>query len=356
MSSLNNLDNLTKIDKSGMIGRLESFPSQVEEAEKQADKFSFPTHYIKARNILIAGMGGSAIGGDLAKSVAEAKETEVPIEILRDYILPAYVGEQTLFIASSYSGETEETLSSFEQAAKKGAKLIVISSGGTLASLGRKYKAPIFEVKFQSTPRESLAYSFVPILKILQKIGKINFDQDEFKEALLLLKAKSSKFKKETPTSSNFAKQLAEKIQGKIPIVYSSGPLSQVGRRWKTQLNENSKTTSFFEILPELCHNSIVGYDFPDFLKNKAVILVLQSRFDHPKNTLRQKILFSILQEKNINYESIFSHPSPSILSEVLQMIMLGDFTSYYLAILENIDPTPVEIIGYLKQRLATVK
>lgn len=352
---LDKANNFSKIDKDNMLGNIQDFPFQCEKAFEDMQKFALPTHFIKVKNVVILGMGGSAIGGDLAKSLAQSS-CKIPIEIVRDYQLPRFVGSDSLVIGSSYSGETEETLAAFKQAGEKGAKLAVLSTGGKLASLGTKYKAPHYKIEYGSQPRAALGFSFIPIVCILQKIGILPIEKDEIKEAILLLKGYERKLRPEVPLHNNPAKQIAQRIYNNIVVIYGSSTLTNVARRWKTQMNENAKTAAFFETLPELCHNSVVGFDFPKKLKDQIFVVILQSKFDHPRNKLRQSILFSILQRKQISYESVYIQQATSVFSEMLLNISLGDYTSYYLAMLNNVDPTPIEIIKFLKERLAVSK
>ena len=352
---LNKPADFPKIDKDNMLQHIIDFPSQCEETFNDMQNFSIPTHYIKIKNVVILGMGGSAIGGDLAKSLA-VEQSKIPIYVVRDYHIPGFVNSDSLVIGSSYSGETEETLAAFEQAGKRGAKMIVVSSGGKLASVGSKYRAPFYQINYGSQPRAALGFSLMSIICILQKIGVIAFEREEIKEAILILKGYERKLRPEVPFHANSAKQIAQRVFDRIPIVYASGNLTNVGLRWKTQFNENSKTAAYSENLPELCHNSVVGYDFPKKMRDEIFTIMLQSKYDHPRTQLRANIIISILQRKRIPYESIFIQQANSPFSEMLCAITLGDYSSYYLAILNNVDPTPVEIINYLKDRLAGSK
>lgn len=353
---MNNLDNpkiYKKLDPENMLGNIQEFSSQIENCWIEMADFTLPTHYIKHKNILILGMGGSAIGGDLVRSLVQDK-VPVPITVHRDYRLPGFVNSDTLIIASSYSGNTEETITAFEQACQKTPKTIVISTGGKLASLSRKYRCPFFKIRYGAQPRAALGYSFTAILKIFQKLKIIEITEDEIKEAILLLTAYNKKLTPELGTGENRAKQIAEKILGRIPIVLGSEILSEVAIRWKTQFNENSKTISFFERLPEANHNFIAGLEVPKDLKEKVIFLILQSHFDYPRNKLRQNLTLQILQQNHFSYESIMIEPAGTSLSEMLRVILLGDYVSYYLAILYRVDPTKIPNVEYLKERLET--
>lgn len=355
MGLLDNESIFSKVDKSGMLQNIQELADQVDGAWRTLAKFAVPTPYIKAKNIVILGMGGSAIGGDLVKDLADS-HSSVPITILRDYQLPKFVDHNSLVIGVSYSGNTEETLTAFEQAGEKGAKLLAISTGGKLASLCRKYRAPMFTIEYGAMPRAALGYTLVPVLGLFNKLGFINLGEDEVEKTAILLKAYEKKINLGVPTSQNLAKQLAEHLKGRIPIIMGSGILSQVARRFKTQINENSKSMAVFEILPEVCHNTIMGFDFPEKLREKIFVIILQSKYDYPRNILRQKIIMQILQKKGISYESLSLNPQGGRLSEVLHNILFADYVSYYLAIFNNTDPTEIGMIDFLKDKLSETK
>lgn len=346
---------IQKNDKNGMLQSINDFPDQIENAWAKVKEFTIPTHYIKADKVVILGMGGSAIGGDLVGSLG-LNSAKVPIISHRDYGLPAFVDSNTLVIGVSYSGGTEETLDGFRRAGEKGAKLIAVSTGGDIEALCRKYKAPMYKIEYGAMPRAALGYLFTAVLGILNKLDFIALGQKEMQEALDSLRDYQKKINTDSITSQNPAKQLAEKINGKIPLIMGSSTLSVVARRWKTQINENSKQTAVFEIFPELCHNVIVGFDFPKKLNEKIFAIMFESEFDHPRNLLRQTVIRDILRKKGISYEVIHAPKPLSPLIEMLQIIMLGDYVSFYLAMLNNADPTPIEMIIFLKNKLAENK
>lgn len=355
MGILDNLGQIKKLDSANMLQNLMDFPDQIEAAWQSAEKLALPTHYLKIKNVVILGMGGSAIGGDLCVGLS-LYNSKVPIIIHRDYDLPAFVDHDSLVIAVSYSGNTEETVSGFQAAGEKGAKMLAISSGGDLAPICRKYRAPLLEINYGAQPRAALGYLLTPILGILSRLGILAISRGEIETAIQLLKGLDSKIRPEVPTAKNIAKQLANKLYDRIAIIIGSGALKVAARRWKTQINENAKSAVWAEELPELCHNFIVGLDFPKRLKDKIFVVVLQSKYDHPRNKIRQSVVFQILQQKSIPYEPILMHPSDSALDEMLSAIYLGDYVSYYLAIANGLDPTPIKSIELLKERLAGTK
>jgi len=351
VANLDNLESIQELDRENILGNIQDFPDQVEKCWEDWQKIALPTPFINAKSILILGMGGSGQGGGIVASMAE-KETNVPIIVFHDYDIPGWVDKNTLVIAVSYSGSTEETLVSFSQACKLTDKLITISTGGELYSLGTQHKALHYRVHYGSQPRAAIGFNLTSVLAILSKLHILEVSNDDVKEAVLLLRGLNKKLDVNVSKSRNGAKILAEKVYGKIPIIFGSGNLSEVARRIKGSFNENAKTASYSEILPELNHTSLVGLEFPDDLKQKLFFIVLQSKYDNPRNTLRQNITAQIIQQKRIPCETIMMQPSGNPIAEVLQIIHFFDFTSYYLAILNNVAPEPVEIIKFLKDKL----
>ncbi len=295
-------------------------------------------------------MGGSAIGGSLTCGLIE-EQASLPIIIKRDYTLPGFVDSSTLVLAVSYSGNTEEPLTLFREAKEKKAKLLAISTGGELEKLAYELDIPLYKFSYSAKPRAALGYLFISVLFLLSKIGIIEMKEEEFLKAISQLRNKLSELDVKVPQEINLAKQLAFKVYQNVPIIYAADFLACVARRWKTQFNENSKNFSFFEILPELNHNAIVGYDFPEEVKQNFFIILLVSEFYHPRNRIRFDITKDILYQKDISTFE-FRASGQTLLSQLLTTIYFGDFVSFYLAILNRIDPTPIEIVDYLKDRL----
>lgn len=355
MGILDSENIVKKYDSSSMLQSINDFPDQIENCWKQLQSFAVPTHYIKCNKILILGMGGSAIGGDLVAALALAY-SKAPVFIQRDYGLPNFVDSNTLVIGVSYSGKTEETLDAFTNAGERGAKLIAISTGGEIESLCRKYKAPMFKIEYGAMPRAALGYLFTALIGILTKLDFLSLGQNEISEAVKQLRNYQKTVEFISPTAQNPAKRLAEKINGKIPIILGAGPMAAISRRWKTQINENSKHAAVYEAFPELCHNVIIGLDYPKKLGEKVIFVSLESEFDHPRNRLRQSIIYQIFRKKGISSDVVSIKKPETPLIEMLEVIMLGDYVSYYLALLNNSDPTPIEMINFLKDKLSSTK
>lgn len=352
MANLDNLVQIKQLDEENILGNIQDFPDQVEKCWQDWKNIALPTTFVNAKAILILGMGGSAQGGGIIADLAKMT-SPIPIYSLRDYDLPAWVDKNTLIIAASYSGNTEETVEGLNQAIKITDKLITISTGGMVYSLGSQHKAVHYQIHYGSQPRAALGYMMTSILAIFKKLNLIEITDDDVRETVLLLRALKKKVDADVPERRNAAKDLAKRLVDRVPIVYGSGILTEVARRYKGQFNENAKTASYFELIPELNHNSLVGLQLPENLRQKLFFLILESKYDHERNKLRGQITTQILQQKKLIYETIFIQPSSNPLSEVMQTIYYGDYVSYYLAILNNVAPNPVEIIKFLKDKLA---
>lgn len=352
MANLDNFSAIRALDKENHLGNIQDMPDQVEKTWEDFKNQGLPTLFINAKSVLILGMGGSAQGGEIVATLAR-KESKVPIYICSDYDIPGWVDKNTLVIAVSYSGETEEVISAFMTAAKKTDKLITISTGGRIYSIGTQHRAFHYRIRYGSQPRAALGVTLTAILAIFSKLKIVEVSNDDIKEAVLLMRSLKKKIDVEVPERRNPAKVLAKSLVGRFPIIYGSGNLAEVARRIKGQFNENSKTASFFEIMPELNHNSLVGLDFPEDTRQKLFFLILESKYDHERNKLRQSIVAQIFEQKKLSYETINIEPAGNPFSEIMQVISFFDYTSYYLAILNNVAPDPVEIVEFLKGKLA---
>ena len=350
MVDLDNLQTYRQLDTSGMLNHLHEFPEQCQQAWERALKLELPRDYTRINKVIVLGMGGSAIGGEIARGLALA-EGKVPVWVHQDYGLPPFVDEDTLVIASSYSGNTEETLSAFTKSLKTRAKKLVLTTGGKLKSLADREGIPAFIIDYQSPPRAAFPHSFVPLVGILQRLGLLRYKSADLAAALRILNKLSRDFIETVPLLSNPAKQLAAKLRGRIAVIYGAGVISGIARRWKTQLNENSKTWAFFELFPELNHNAVVGYEFPPQIKEGMLVLLLRSASLHPRVLLRYQATAKLLTKSGISHEFVEA-TGKTALAQVMSLVLLGDYVSLYLAILNRIDPTPVDAIDFVKNYL----
>jgi glucose/mannose-6-phosphate isomerase len=295
-------------------------------------------------------MGGSAIGGDLLKDWARDK-LKVPIEVNREYQLPQYAGKKTLVIVSSYSGDTEESLSAFLDALKRKCMIFCVSSGGALLAAAKKHAVPYLQVPGGMPPRAALPYMFVPLVVFMEKAGFVLGIQAELDEAFALIEKVSKENSPETPMVDSFAKNTAYHIGDSAPAVYGFGVYRSVAQRFKQQFNENSKSAAKWEVFPELDHNEIVGWEGRGeqckyfsviFIRDKAEPAEIETRIETTKAIMERAGL--VMFDLEVQGETT--------LAKMLSTIVVGDFLSVYLAVLRGADPTPVLTINYLKNTL----
>jgi glucose/mannose-6-phosphate isomerase len=351
MVDLDNASVYQQLDSSGMLNHMHRFAEQCQKAWEKVLKLDLPHEYTEISNVVILGMGGSAIGGDIARRLALA-ESKLPVWVHRDYGLPPFVDESTLVIASSYSGNTEETLSAFTESLRSQAKKLVITSGGKLKHLAESEGIPIFVVDYRAPPRAAFPHNFVPLVGIFQKLGLLRDKSADLQEALDILNRLSADLIETRPLASNPAKQLATKLRGHIVVIYGAEMLSELAQRWKAQFNENGKAWAFFESFPELNHNAVAGYEFPVEAKERLFVLLLRSSLLRPRSLLRYGATAKLLSQAGIAYEFAEAR-GESALAQVMSLVLLGDYSSFYLAMLNEVDPTSIDAIDFVKQYLA---
>lgn len=345
---------INSIDKQGMRTLLRGFYRQVEEAIEIKKTFPKLFSHSQISNIVVTGLGGSAIGGDLVRSYL-TEELKVPFFINRNYTLPKYVDSKTLVIVSSYSGNTEETIESYKEAKKRKAKIVCITSGGIISEMANKFKDPLILIPGGLPPRAALGYSFFPLLFALDKIGFITIKKKDVAETIALLKSLSNEYGNIT-SPENDAIQLAVIMKNSLPIIYSSSEkLDTVNLRWRGQINENAKMMAYGNTFPELNHNEIVGWEALPTIMTNSNIFILRDEEDHTRIQLRMDITQDILSPFAGLVTEIFTTGS-SQLARMFSLIHLGDWISFYLAMIHKIDPTPVLKIDFLKSELAKVK
>jgi len=346
MSMLDNLDKIKEIDKQDMLGIVENFPEHLEIALDLAKKAVFPKKK-KFKNIVVCGMGGSAIAADIVKDAFD-QEISVPYFVNRNYTIPNFVDKDTLFISISYSGNTEETLTATKAAIKNKAKVICLTSGGKIAALGET--ALLVPAGFQ--PRAALPYLLVMLVMVLEKMGIIGEVSSKVEEAVKVLKKSKADYNVSISTRSNQVKQLANKLVGKMPIIFAvSGFSSAAGIRLKTQMSENAKTTALLNFFPELNHNEIVSLGALKRTEHNFVLIILRDEKDLEKIKKNMEIVKSLIGMQMGGTQEITSQGKHA-LSRILSLIYFGDLLTVYLALLKGIDPTPVDVITKLKKEM----
>ena len=344
---------IRSIDPSGMADRLRAFPDQVREAIAigRSAPLRLPVRGI--RNIVVCGLGGSAIGGDLLRSYL-ADRLRVPFVVNRHYTLPRFVGPDSLVIVSSYSGNTEETTTAHREALRRKARILCITSGGTTAALARRRRTPLILIPGGSPPRAALAYSFFPLLVALSRLGLIPSPDREIRETVGLLDRLRDRYDALDP-EANSALRLALQLQNRISVIYSSTErFDAVNTRWRGQIAENAKALSFGHVLPEMNHNELVGWKALRDQMREIQVLVLRDRGDHPRVAIRMNITEDVLREQTPHVTEVWSE-GKTLLARVFSLVALGDWVSLYLAILHGQDPTPVAVIDHLKKELGKV-
>jgi glucose/mannose-6-phosphate isomerase len=295
-------------------------------------------------------MGGSAIGGEILRDWL-LNELPIPIEVCRDYVLPAYVNEETLVFAISCSGNTEETLSAFADAVKRGCMVITITSGGHLLSFSEKLHVPHLTIPGGLPPRVTLPYLFFPLPILMEKLGILKSREKEIQEAVKVIEKLSRENSPETPVKNNLSKKLALELDETIPVVYGFREYAAVAHRLKTQFNENSKVPCKHEVFPELNHNEVVGWEASDALTKCFSVLLIRDRDESPEIKNRIEATKSLALNKAKKVLELYAR-GESKLARMFSVLHVGDLASVYLAILHNTDPTPVETIDKIKEEL----
>jgi glucose/mannose-6-phosphate isomerase len=341
------------LDTSDMMGRVIGFPAQMEAAWKVGADFARALSGLRAKKferVVVCGMGGSAIGGDLARSFLGARAT-VPVLSCRDYVLPEAHARGALVVASSYSGNTGETLSAYDAARGAAAAIVAVTSGGELSARCARDRIPCCTIPGGMPPRAAIGYSLLPMLHVLRAAGVADFEDREYGEALETARERCRAYA--PARADNAAVELAQELHGHTAFVYAAPALLEgVARRWACQINENAKTLAHFAFFPELNHNEIVGWEVGEHLMSKAVILSLEDREDHPMTARHARVGLSLIAPFAAKIERLET-PAGGRLSRMLAMMLLGDFASVYLAYLNDVDPTPVRKIDALKKELA---
>ncbi len=348
------VEQIQHVDASNMFDVIRNFPEQIQDAVHIGERFRAKLPVARVRNILVTGLGGSAIGGDLLRSYL-AGEIGMPIVVNRHYFLPKFVSAKSLVIVSSYSGNTEETTAAYHDAIRKKASILCITSGGEVEKTAAKHKHPIIKIPSGYQPRAALGYSFFTVLVVLSKLGLIRNKKQEIRETIEHIR-KKSKVYGDVQSPENRALQLAQRLKGKLPVVYSSSDrFDTVSLRWRGQFSENAKVLAYGNVFPELNHNEIVGWEVLKDLMKQMEVIVLRDKGDHQRVQSRMTITKEIIEPLSSSVIEIFSE-GKSLLGRIFDLIYLGDWCSFYLAILNGVDPTPVKKIDYLKSKLAEVR
>lgn len=343
-----------RLDSSDMFGKISALPENLlkgMELAKNANLGVLETQTF--HSLVIAGMGGSAIGGEIAASYL-AGEMPIPIVVQRHYQLPGFVNKRSLVICSSYSGNTEEALSAYDDGLSRGANMLAITSGGELSARAAADHVPAVIIPGGLPPRAALGYSFAALMVSLYRLGISDPPFEEIEEAALFVKNRTGRYAPEK--EDNPALALARRLQDKIAVIYAAkDSLDAVASRFKCQICENAETLAFSNSFPEFNHNELVGWGRNNVIMEKFIALIITDTVEFPRIKSRCEIVGDYLREKGHEVVEITAENAPD-LARIFLLIQLADFTSYYLALLDGVDPTPVVPIDILKKKLSEIK
>ncbi len=339
-----------KIDRENMYQHIENLPDQLDLAWRVGLEHDLPD--VKNLSaILVSGMGGSAIGADLLSGYV-SQISPVPVFVHRDYALPGWAqGGNVLVISSSHSGDTEETLSSYVAAKKNGCSQMVVCTGGKLAEMAENDGIPTWLFMHKGQPRAAVGFSFGLLLALMYRLKLIPNPYPDLQRAVELMEQKKVEYAVERSLVENPAKKMALRLNEKWVVIYGADFLAPVARRWKGQMSELAKSWAQFEFLPEADHNTLAGTKYPKCLLSKMKAIFLSSQSHHPRNHLRIQYTAEAMEQEGLDVEILHAdghHP----LEDMWSLLHLGDYVSYYLALINNVDPTPIDIMTDLKKAL----
>ena len=338
-----------------MLGEIDNLPDQLASAYQFGMKHALPD-WKDFKQVVIAGMGGSAIGADLLASYC-ASLAPLPVSVHRDYSLPLFArGEETLVICSSHSGNTEETLDAFESARKAECRIVVVCTGGELAKRAKENNIPLWTFDHAGQPRAAVGFSFGLLLAMFQRLGFLPDQSKEMEDAVASMKRSQQHLKADVPAVKNPAKRYAGQLMGRWVTFMGSGLLSVVARRWKGQINEVAKAGANFEFLPEADHNTLAGTMNPqETLNAHTMTLFLRAPSDHPRNRLRSDLTRKAFMLEGMNTDYVDARGNTP-LAHMWTSILFGDYMAYYLAMGYGVDPTPIQALVEFKEAMKEAK
>ncbi len=356
MVDLDDPNTFERLDPSGLHRRLHGLPAQCSQAWEAAKQTEFPDEWRHCSEVIIAGMGGSAIAGNLAADVV-GSSSGTPIRVVRDFHVPGLVGRQgsepgQLVVICSFSGETEETLSMFDQAQAAGAAMAAITGGGMLGQRAAEAGIPVMTVDAPGEPRSAVGYNLMLLAALLDRIGVISLSNQEVSAAVEAAAMMVSQVGIDAPSDKNPAKSLARDLLGRLTVVYGGGAFSGMALRWKSQINENGKSWAFAELLPELFHNSVESFPGGPEIRRRTTALILKPHQPAPQMDRRYRVLGEMLDQAGIENRT-FTGVQGGPLTQSLAMIVLGDYISYYMGLLNEINPSETPTIDRSKEQMS---
>jgi glucose/mannose-6-phosphate isomerase len=350
MLNLDSEETYGKLDPSGLRYRLRNLPHYCQEAWTKSSAVDLPQLRQTVNKVVIGGMGGSAIAGDLVADLVAMQQT-VPIILVRDFVLPFALDANSLFVGCSYSGATEETISLFRQALQQNARMLAIAGGGTLVEEAKASNVPLLTIDAPGEPRSAVGYNLMLLLSALNGTGLARTTDADVRAAVTAVEQEIARCGEEVAFQENPAKQLAQDLVGRLIVIYGGGLFSALARRWKTQLNENAKAWAFFETIPEGLHNSVEAFQPSADGHEGPLLLLLQPSLGSKELESRYRAISGLLRRRGVSHQMLKGIDGPP-LAQLLRMLVLGDYVSYYLALLNGVDPSPTPAIDLGKELL----
>lgn len=349
-------DRIAQLDEANMLGSIEALADQVKHAWEDTQKLSF-TPKAEIRNVVVAGMGGSGLGADVIKNLFK-DILKVPFEVVNSYTLPGYVNENTLVVLSSYSGTTEETLASAEEAQRRNAQIMIITGGGDLAALAKEkgYSAYIIDPKHNPSnqPRMAIGYSIMGTLGLLSHAGLFELTKQDVEDAVAAVLAADDRSRVDVPQEENEAKLIALHLVDRRGVFVTSEHLIGATHTSTNQFNENAKSFLDYKVVPEINHHLMEGLRFPASNANDHIFIFLTSDLYHPRNQARMKLTQQVVEQQDIE-TLVVKLRTENKLAQVFELITLLAYANFYLAMLENINPTPIPFVDWFKDELKKV-
>lgn len=347
MINLDDPKHFSILDQQDMLHHIVTLPDQLQSAWQLGKILPLPQMSV-IQQVVICGMGGSAIGADLLTAYLSDR-VEVPIVVHRDYGLPAFARDRkTLVILSSHSGNTEETLAALDEACKRNCQIVGITTGGKLLHFLTHAGLPVWQFEHRGQPRAAVGFSFGLLLALFTRLGLVSDPTGEVLDAIEVLKESAKALCADIPVKDNPAKRLAGQMVGRVVTIFASGFMAPVARRWKCQINELAKAAANFEFLPEADHNTVAGVYNPEQPLSQEIRIFLQSENDFPSNQKRSEVTRQIMMVEGLNTDTVKAR-GKSRLAQMWSTLSFGDYTAYYLAMSYDVDPTPIEPINSLK-------
>ncbi len=346
--------NIQQLDSQNMLSSIEVLDKQCSDAWSASTQIHFPEHYSEIDRIVLFGMGGSALGIHVIQALLSDQIT-VPIQIVNDYDIPGTVNERTLAILSSYSGTTEETVNASKTILDKTNKVFVVTTGGDLQQFAEEHNVPayIFDPQYNPSkqPRMAVGYSIMGICGALSSLGVLSLTDNDIAEATAYIASLHEQHGAEVALDDNAAKQLAQKMHETLPVLVSSEFLEGSTHVFTNQINENAKQFAVRFPIPEMNHHLIEGLVHARESLDRLLFVFITSDLYHERNQLRHKITDQVVQNNNIPSTTL-SLQGKNKLHQALELLLIGSYISLYLAILNNLDPSPIPNVNFLKDEL----